>query len=316
MKPTSYSTFHLLFLLIVVNLTACGNRYYLVTQSDIIRYAQEQTRIAAALEVETRFPEAIQHLELAVSLTPGESGIQNDIQRLRDLNRRHSEIHLSIGTNHLKQGRLSTARKELVRALYYDPKNTLARKYLSELDENHAVVLQTHNLERLKQLYAKKTPTHEDSTQNDQATLYLNMARRLLQNNDFQGAIREARKFLSARPDDKDAKIVLKQAYLELANTLIGQDRNDLSKASQHYLEAQLIPLEYEPLDRRQQELAEKLSNRYYRLGLKAYRKDMKQAISDWERALSIFPGHTNAALKLGHAKQIYKRLHQIAGDS
>jgi tetratricopeptide (TPR) repeat protein len=133
--------------------------------------------------------------------------------------------------------------------------------------------------------------------------------------------------------NDESAKALVAKSYQRLGKE--AEQKNELERAIEYYELAKLYrpktparpapkkrkstaiakptaPPVVKEADKKLAELKQKQADEFYQKGLRAFRNDIELAISYWEKALELDPGHASAKLKLNKAIQIRKNLRQI----
>ena len=147
------------------------------------------------------------------TIDPENTEYTNRIRVLRTLIDTHADRYVQAGTRALTQGKPLTAKQDFYRALALDPDREDAQKYLRKLEKQHVEAVQLANIKRIEKVLKSESeqdqePDKEEKKQTSrQENFYLELGKNLLAKEDWEGAIREIKKYLAVNSNDRDISL-------------------------------------------------------------------------------------------------------------
>jgi tetratricopeptide (TPR) repeat protein len=255
---------------------------------------------------------ALLQWKILKTLEPKNPEFAHQLLATRTLVRTTANKHVQLGEKALRDGRISVARQEFLRALASDPTLKAPLSHLRKIERQQVTEIQMAKLQRL--LKKRKAPAQvRMAPASSEEAYYLQLGIDLLRNGQPAESIREIQKYLNSYPDDPKARDYLSKAYLTLWVDYL--EKGNVAKALAYLQEARKHqPGENSHLDRLIQETKKRLAEDLYERGVRVYRKDIAKAIACWETSLSYDPQHVKAKLQLEKAYKIRNTLREIGG--
>jgi len=272
--------------------------------------------LAHAYYKERDYASSLVQWKILRTIYPNNTEYKNRIRVMEALVKRRTKLHISTGKSELKKKNYKKAELFFLKTLAMNPTHHEALVLLKKIKARQVEEKQLAKTKRLKKKQqAKATRNPEIDMANvspSQEQLYLEMGINLYNRNDWSGSIREIRKYLAIIENDQKAKKYVANAHTKLSNTY--ETRGHLEPALQHLEDSMMYSERVtEKQQKRLETLKHQIAENYYANGIKAYRENINQAISFWERAIKYNPNHFKAQNRLTKARQIQVNLQKIS---
>ncbi len=320
--------FTIFILMLSLTLGACTNSH-IQSQADMrVEHINIQHRIDIANQLfkQGEYYESLTQWTILRGIQPKNPQYKNRIRVLKALIKRRLKNNLTIANAALIKNNLKEAEIYFLIALSLAPNHNTAIKELKNIEVIRAELRQDKRTKRLKekQRLAQESISNENSTlikktekqnenenenENEQESLFLEIGIKLFETKDWNGAIRETTKYLSANPTDKNAIHIVITSHLNLSKRF--EDRGHIGPAIQH-LEDSIALNKNTEHRKKLLYLKRKLSSSYYIEGIKVYRDNIDQAITYWKKAIETNPNNKKAIFRLKKSEKMKRNLSKI----
>jgi len=155
----------------------------------------------------------------------------------------------------------------------------------------------------------KKTRNPELLT--DPITMYKNLGIEFFKNQQFENAVLEFKKVLSADPTDKDSIAYIAKAYYHLGSTAYTQKK--FLSAINHFQKALTFDRKCSACDNKILQSRDNYKELHYKAGMKFFdEQNLKRAVLEWNLVQKMDPEYKKVTQLLNKAKTIQKNIEAI----
>jgi hypothetical protein len=285
------------------------------TSKDLIWERQRRER-ADDLMRESRWSEAATEWEILAVLRPGNSEYEKKLADARAQSASAAAGYLEAANEARRKGEAERATLLYLKALRADPENVAAAQALRELDREQPRKSNMNLYARVMYGERARSTSGESrsaSMPRSSERADLDTGILLFNQGDYVSSIQTLQEYLRGYPQDDLGKRTLRDAYLALANQRVQEGNKEDGLANLEKARKVQSPHSNAPqLPGAIQSLRKDLAEDYYQQGLRAQRKDLKEAIRLWELALQYDPAHSQASTRLQQARRMQQNLESI----
>lgn len=277
-----------------------------------LRYLESRKALAAELEKDNRLAEAYVQWSALQDMFPHNSDISDKVDELQQLiDSRRDSILASIDK------RKTTAKKHELQRLYLkvlalEPGNREAIGALREYERGVADSAANLKAQNIKRVFVAKK---QKSQQEQDKQRFTADAGELLAKSNFSGLLQLVDRFLERYPEHQPALNYRFQALLKMGESeLTAGQTEDAVEFFERALKVQSI--DHSALAQKTQGIKKRLSDDYFRMGMKSFKNDIDKAVDYLQTSVSYNPDNLKAYQQLIRATRIQQNLRKINGHT
>jgi len=264
-------------------------------EKDKNNLATEFYEKALNLEHQKEFVEAKKNYELAFTTDPVNKEAEQGILRMTSQLQALAEKHFLKSTLLHKKGKYNEERRSLLISLRLWPEHIKARQALMANENLNIQKYINHNIENGK----------------TRSKIYKTLAIEFFKDQQFNDAIVEFKKVLSANPNDKETMNYISDAYFQMGSTETTQ--NKLLEALEHFQSALNYNKNCDLCITKLAQTKDLYKEFHYKAGMKSYNEqNLIQAILEWELVQKMDMEYKKITELLEKAKTIQKNIEAI----
>jgi hypothetical protein len=268
-------------------------------QAELARAAREAGDLVGALE----------HYRVLALLDPGNAGYRDETKALEAQIREAVGERLRAAAVARRSGDVARAREGYLRVLVLDPDNDEAEKALREIEQQAMARTQADRAARARSMEEVVASARTRAAAENGADLEQRLE--LVRSSDASIALREARAWAEANPNDRAGRVRLAAALAERARDLESKQQREWALALYDQA-ATLGGSAQAESAKKAAALRRTLADEAYAEGMRLRSTDLAAAIRAWETALRIDPNHPRARDRLREAKAAQQKLERI----